>query len=180
MKEDQNVDRVEVEAETGQAIHVNLEGIKLEGVSKEDATRIAEAAAKQAFAAVEANYLDTITQLEGDKTTLVSRLEAITQERDVLRAEKMERERHEAFENLFNDFAVPREARIELYGVAFAGMSVEQARPVLKYMGKPTKPSATEAAEKDVPLLKEQTELLDDPIALGRAIAEQLMPTAQN
>lgn len=166
-----------VEVEEGQTVHINLEGIKLEGVSKEDAQRIAEAAAQQAFAVVEANYKDTITQLEADKAQLLQRAEDAEQQRDALLAEKAERERHAAYEALFNEFAIPHEARQELYGESFSNLTVEQARPVLKHLGMRVKPKQDSGTDPDVPLQTQNTEQLDDPVALGQAIAEQLMPS---
>ena len=171
----------DVEIQEGQAVHINLEGIKLEGVSEEDASRIAEAAAKQAFAAVEANYNDTITQLEADKEELLQRAESAEQERDTLRAEKAERERKAAFETLFNEFAVARDAREELYHESFKNLSVEQARPILKHLGVRIKPKEKDdGTDPDVPVQTQETETLDDPVALGQAIAEQLMPRKAN
>lgn len=172
-------DVVEAQGPSDQPIVVNLEGIKVEGVGKEQALHIAEEAAKRASVAIEEAYKEAVAKLEARAAELEGELAAVTQERDALAAEKAENARRAEFDALFTEFAVAREAREELYE-AFTGLEVEAARKLVKNMNRFSTQAAAEADEGEDPDVSSTSQkyerIENDPMRLAESLAAQFQP----
>lgn len=177
----EKVDNTVMEAQgpSDQPIVVNLEGIMVQGVKEEQARQIAEEAAKRASEAIEEAYKESIATLEARAGELEGQLSTVTAERDALLAEKEENARRAAFDALFDEFAVAREAREELYG-AFTGIEVEAARKLVKNMNRfSTKADSTAEGveDDDIQAMSQDYEPIDnDPMKLAESLAAQFQP----
>lgn len=171
-------DVMEAQGPNDQPIVVNLEGIKVNGVDESQARTIAEEAAKRASAAIEEAYKESVTTLEGRNAELQAQLEAVTSERDALAQEKAENQRRAEFDALFDEFAVAREARDELYA-AFNGLGVESARTLLKNMNRFSAPAegSVQEEDEDVSSTKQEYAPIDgDPMKFAEGLAAQFRP----